>query len=139
MIRALISALILTGIAAHFGMPADEAAGYSIVGCLAVWFLWPALRTIARLLTRLARRGRRLWRTRRPNPTRRPATTAARTTAASTAAPAPGLTQINHHYHFYGATPQMSRVINPDQLALPRQTVGQVMHNKFYDAVNPDL
>ena len=81
MIRALITAALLTGAAMHF-FNADPyvAFGYSLVLSMTLWFFWPLRRRILRLVSR---RGRR----RRP-PSRTPK------------APAPHLTQVNH-YHFY--------------------------------------
>ena len=82
MIRALITAALLAGAAMHFfGAQPDVAIGYSLVVSLTLWFFWPLLRRIPRL----GRRGRRRATSRTP-------------------APAPHLTQINHH-HYYGRVP----------------------------------
>lgn len=115
MIRALITAIILTGVAAHFGAPLEAAAGYIFVTVFAVWFAWPALR-------RLRRRRQR---------------TAPRSPAARPPAhvQTPSLTQINH-YHFYGSLPAMRQahpVVDPSQLAIPQYGEQQIAHNKIFD------
>ncbi len=50
MIRALITAALLTGAAMHF-FNADPyvAFGYSLVLSVTLWFFWPLLRRILRL------------------------------------------------------------------------------------------
>ena len=119
MIRALITAALLTGAAMHF-FNADPyvAFGYSLVLSVTLWFFWPLLRRILRLVSR---RGRR----RRP-PSRTPK------------APAPHLTQVNH-YHFYGQVPTAPAAIpRPDysRPALPLRTEGQKAHDEVYDVID---
>lgn len=111
MIRALIAAALMTGAAVQIAH-ADpyNAALYSVVLCLGLWFLWPLLRRITRFVARHRGRGRR-----------QPARTPKATTAT------PPLTQVNH-YHFYGQTPLVPNVMpRPDysRPALPRRTTGQ--------------
>lgn len=117
MIRALITAALLTGIAVHFGAPPEAAAGYIFVTVFALWFAWPALR-----------RHRR--RRRRPASPR--SSPAARPTAQ---VQVPSLTQINH-YHFYGSLPaarQQYPVVDPSQLAIPQYSEQQIAHNKIFE------
>ena len=59
MIRALIAAALLTGAAMHF-FNADPyvAFGYSLVLSVTLWFFWPLLRRILRLVSRRGRRRR---------------------------------------------------------------------------------
>jgi hypothetical protein len=56
-IRALITAALLTGAAMHF-FNADPyvAFGYSLVLSVTLWFFWPLLRRILRLVSRRGRR-----------------------------------------------------------------------------------
>lgn len=120
MIRALITAALMTGAAAHF-FHADPytAFGYSLVLSITLWFFWPLLRRILRLATR--RRSRST-----PNPARRTA--------------APQLTQVNH-YHFYGQAPRPPATMpRPDysRPALPLRTDGQKAHDAIYDIIDID-
>lgn len=135
MIRALITAVLLTGAANYFlHTPLDAALGYSVFVCIAVWYLWPALCRPARFLLHRLR------------PHRRPAsrTPAARTPARPTAAQqqplAPAhITQINHHHHYYnGAPPQPDRApMRPDYTlpALPLRTESRIASDEILDAI----
>ncbi len=87
---------------------------------LGLWFFWPLLRRIIRLITR-RRRGRR-------HPTRTP----------KTAAPAPHLTQVNH-YHYYGTMqPAPGSTPTPDysRPALPRRTQSQQASDEIFDIID---
>ncbi len=121
MIRALITAALIAGAAMHlFHTDAYTAFGYSLVLTLTLWFLWPLLRRILRLSTRRRRRS--------PSPTR-------------TATPSTQLTQVNHHYHFYGQAPHTSAAMpRPDysRPALPLRTEGQKAHDAIYDIIDID-
>lgn len=112
MIRALITSVILTGIAAQLGAPLQEAAGYIFVIVFAMWFAWPALRRLRR-----SRRRRAAPRSPAPRP-------------AAQIQP-PTLTQINH-YHFYGQMPTVRPVVDPSQLAIPQYSEQQIAHNEIF-------
>lgn len=121
MLRALITTAILTVAAIHFfGVPPDDAAGYSLAVCIGLWFTWPLLRRA----TGLARRARR----------RR----APRRTAPYAPAAAPALTQINHHHHYYGTLP--GGAVRPDLTlpALPQRGWQQLDHDAIYDIIDDD-
>ena len=123
MIRALITAALLAGAAMHFfSADPDVAFGYSLVLSVTLWFFWPLLRRILRLVRR---RGRR----RRP-PSRTPK------------APAPHLTQINHHHHYYGQGCRLRPAAMPrpdySRPALPLRTEGQKAHDAIYDIIDID-
>lgn len=120
MIRALITAALLAGTAIHFGVDPNIALGYALVLAIGLWFLWPPVRVIARLVRR---------RSRRSHPHRTPA----RVTPA-----APQLTQINHHHHYYaGLPPAAAPTPRPDysRPALPLRTEGQKRHDAIYDTI----
>ena len=122
MIRALITAALIAGAAMHFfAAPPDVAIGYSLVLTFTLWFFWPLLRRLARLVRR---RRHRLSRT----PTR--------------TAPTPHLTQINHHHHYYGGLPATPAAAMPrpdySRPALPLRTEGQKAHDAIYDIIDID-
>jgi ABC-type nickel/cobalt efflux system permease component RcnA len=121
-IRALITAALLTGAAVQF-VHADPytAAAYSIVISLGLWFLWPLLRRIARLVTR--RRGGR-----RRQPAR----------ASKATAPAPHLTQVNHYYFYGPMQPVPGSTPRPDysRPALPRRTQAQQASDEILDTID---
>lgn len=123
MIRALITAA-LTAIAANqiLHVPIDAALGYSLVICLAGWYLWPLLHRPIRFLLRHLRRHR---------------TRASNTPAPTTQRPGPTqITQINHHY--YNGTPaQPGAQMRPDYTlsALPRRTEGRIASDDILDGI----
>jgi ABC-type nickel/cobalt efflux system permease component RcnA len=120
-IRALITAALLAGAAMHFGVDPNIALGYALVLTVMLWFLWPPVRVITRLIRRRRRRSH-------PN----------RTPARATTAAAPQLTQINHHHHYYaGLPPAAAPSPRPDysRPALPERTEGQKRHDAIYDTI----
>ena len=124
MIRALIAAVLLTGAAVNFlGAPTDAALGYSLLLCGSLWFTWPARRWAARLIRRIHRR-------RHPR-------------RATSHAPTPHLTQINHHHYYYGgipptATPAAAQHPNYSRLALPQRSRQQIAHDTVYNTIDLD-
>ncbi|KEF94866.1 hypothetical protein K883_05290 [Mycobacterium sp. TKK-01-0059] len=126
MIRALIAAVLLTGVAVHFfGAPEDAALGYSLLLCATLWFTWPAARVVAGLIRRTRRRR---------HPRRAP---------AKPASPGPHLTQINHHHHYYGGPPMATpaTTLRPDYSlpALPERSSQQLAHDAIYNTIDIDL
>ncbi len=147
MMRALLTAGLVTAVAIHLGAPTETALGYSLITALTLWYLWPLLRRLPRTIrrTRLA-----LARHRRPTTrqqqaqARRPAGLIHRLTAPRipprnhTAAPAPRpeLTQINHHHHYYGPTARPEP--HPTALALPFKAQQQLAHDAIYTTIDGD-
>ncbi|OFJ51870.1 hypothetical protein BEL07_20645 [Mycolicibacterium grossiae] len=120
MIRALIAAALLAGAATAFGVDPNIALGYALVLTVTLWFLWPPVRVITRLIRRRRRRSH-------------PNSTPARVNPA-----APQLTQINHHHHYYaGLPPTAAAAPRPDYTrpALPLRTEGQKRHDAIYDTI----
>jgi hypothetical protein len=126
-IRALITAALTAGAAHQFlHVPLDAALGYSLVICLAGWYLWPLLRRPIRFLLRRLRPHRR-GRT----PMRRAAAAPLRTTPAQ-------ITQINHHHYYSGLPPQPAAApLRPDYTlaALPRHTDGRIASDEILDGI----
>ena len=58
MIRALITAALIAGTAMHFGADPTTSAGYALVLSVTMWFLWPPVRTVVRMIRRRRRRHR---------------------------------------------------------------------------------
>lgn len=121
MIRALVTAVLLAGATTQLRVPSVDplvAAGYVLVGTMALWLFWPLLRRVGPATRRRKGGGRR-----RP---------------PSTAPTGPHLTQVNH-YHFYGQTPAAAAA-RPDlsQPALQRRTRGQQAHDAIYDIIDID-
>jgi hypothetical protein len=123
-LRALIAAAVLTGVAVHFGAPPDAACGYAFTGCLAVWLLSPPVRRGADLVRRLRRRRGKGSST---------------VTTRAVQSPAPALTQINH-YHYYAQPASLVTQSRPDiaRPALPVQARQQILHNTVYDTIDGD-
>lgn len=132
MIRALITAALTAGAAHQFlHVPIDVALGYSMVICIAGWYLWPLLRRPSRYLLRRLRPRRH-----RSNsaPSQRPLPALQRT------AP-PHITHITHHYHYYrGIPPQPATQIRPDYTlpALPHRTESRIASDEILDAIIVD-
>ena len=122
MIRALIIAALLTGLAMHFlDTDPSVAFGYALVLSVTLWFLWPLLRGILRLARR--HRGHR------------------RQPSRVVKTPAQHLTQINHHHYYYGVAPPAAAAMpRPDyrRPALPLRTEGQKAHDAIYDIIDID-
>lgn len=137
MLRAIITAVLVTSVAVHLGVPTEDALGYSIVVVIGVWYLWPALRRVPSA----GRSARRILTGGRPRPARaasaaRPCTAGAGPAAAPVT---PALTQINHHHHYYGDT-----VLRPagrpghGLLGLPQRGRQQLAHDAVYTMVDAD-
>lgn len=122
MIRALITAALIAGTAMHFGADPTTAAGYALVLSITLWFLWPPVRTVVRMIRR-----------RRRHSTHR--------TPARTGTAAPQLTQINHHHHYYYPShPPAAAAASaprPDYTrpALPLRSEGQRAHDAIYRTI----
>lgn len=128
MIRALITAALTAGAANQFlHVPLDVALGYSLVICVAGWYLWPLLRRPIRFLLRHLRpRRHRAGRA----PARRPAPAPQRTVPAH-------ITQINHHHYYNGMPPRTGAPIRPDYTlpALPRRTESRIASDEILDGI----
>lgn len=125
MIRALITAALVTGAANQFlHIPIDVALGYSVVICVAGWYLWPLLRRPIRFLLHHLRPQHH------------------RTSSAPPRRPVPAqITQITHHHYYSGVLPQPATQIRPDYTlpALPRRTESRSASDEILDAIIVDI
>ncbi|SIJ21393.1 Uncharacterised protein [Mycobacteroides abscessus subsp. abscessus] len=139
MIRALITAAIIAGIAMHFDAPAEDAVVYAVFGCLVLWYLAPVLKRLPRMVSRVLRRVRRVarWVARLFRPRKRRVVARATTTrSVSGSVPAQHIT-VNHNYFMLGALPAgwAGRPdVVPGQLGIPQFGEQQLRHNEIFDA-----